>query len=223
MRDHGKPSYPSDKDVLNETLRSLQELIREVDEVSAPAPIEQQSEREAALNPSAPPAEPVPASVQPTPQTAPPASAASVDFEQPTEPKAGPAEKLEDEPMIEWYSSLTDPTASRTQQPPPHPSIEADDVPLLEDIAVLPGRLSRPRAPAPAQQDLLTPAPEHWFEPMVIAEVTDKTISFLEENLSQASGQPLDHETRVHLRQQIYAALQEWVAATERRLHGGKK
>jgi hypothetical protein len=203
MRDQGKPFHPSDKDILNETLRSLQDLIREVDEVAAPEPAAR-----------VPEVEPQPAVEPPEPEPAPAEANA---------PYAGHPSP-EDEPMIEWYSSLTDPAATRRQEATASPvENEMDDVPLLQDIAVLPGRPRRSQTTGPTQQDLLAPVPEHRFEPVVIAEVTDKTIGFLEEKLSDASGQPLDHETRVHLRQQIYAVLQEWVTATERRLHSNKK
>lgn len=224
MRDQGKPYSSSDKDVLKETLRSLQDLVREVDEISAPVEIERRDqttppEPEPVVAP-APEPKPVAQETTPTPEPA------ALAPEPEPEPESQPAAADDDEPMIEWYSSLTEPSSAHKPHPTRRPHSPPDDVPLLREVAILPGHRHRARSnkTGAQQQDLLdTAAPTARFEPTVITEVTDKTISFLEEKLSEASGQPLDHDTRVHLRQQIYAALQRWVTSTQRRLHGIKK
>ena len=199
MRDRLKTQTPVDRKAVVEALRSLQELLREVD----------------TQDPGGPPA----ATQTPVTEPSPPQAAP----EDPPPADALPAQEdeleatLDDDPLIMWFDkpggeatqkSMADITAAR--QPRGESALELGGdpagrgIPILEDVA------------EPTASLTGTPPPE--FAAGDIVELADQSVARIEKALHERTGQSLDSATRGRILKEIFAALQDWAADTERRL-----
>ncbi len=231
MRDKGKQPTASDKDILAETLKSLQDLIREVDEYPGPES-------------SAPPLDPdqtviqQPAATEVDETRIDTASATTlelntvpvedIDIGPPTNepPENGDTLALdpprEEEPIIEWFSSLTEssPAKMEASLQPKIIGSQPDDVPLLQDIAIV------PTSPGPTipvddspRHETVTPESSTRLDPITIAALAHEFIGLIEDELQQKTNDALDADSRTNLRQQIYTLLEDWTMNADLQQH----
>jgi hypothetical protein len=246
MHDKGKPRKPSDRDILSETLRSLQALIREVDETPADSGQAAADNRgdSPVLERGAPPPESaafMEAEATPEPRTEPePEAIAEPQIKPETEaiaePKTAPNEKTaepgvprqtrmdleateaEPSPAVDWHSP-TEMAEAENEPDMTEPEWEVDDledVPVLDQVAVIPARPAEAAPPAPGMPGALAN-----LNATILAEITDDVIAILADALAERTGQQLDSTAQSHLQQEIYATLEQWAASTRERLRQG--
>lgn len=258
MRDKGRPRQPAHRDVLRDTLRSLEALIREVDAVKPPAP--EEAAAPAAESPPSPSPEaaasegvsaprdiaaPAPEPEAPSPgdpgalwiydemDGTPGAGGDTDPAEEPAatgaadgEPRSGPATETppatggqgagagEGGPppqpgtTVDWVTTEVMGTPS---EPPADP---LDDVPILEEVAIIhqgPGRHSKAVTPAEPHREAPQGAPEPdspFPDPAFLAGVVD----YINAHLDRLLGRTLEQDEANALKGMLESFLHRWSA-----------
>jgi len=193
QRDGTVPSNPHS--VLQDTLRSLRELIHEVDQ-DEPAP-------EAVLPPG-------------SRRSGAPVGQVEKRRRQLTAETGEPPRDEDGRPLVKWYTGPQ--PVLRDPEPDIDPDAlidDGDDIPELCEIADLPdrhrpGTAVRARA-ATTDGDTATAA----LDAQAIEDITGKLVQILDAELLERSGIPLDEATHQELREQLGAVLRGWSARHE--------
>lgn len=194
QRDGTVPGNP--QSVLQDTLRSLRELIHEVDSDELPV--------EAVLPPG-------------TRRTGAPVGQVEKRRRQLTAETGEPPRDEDGRPLVKWYTGpqpiLRDPAPEPELDIDPDALIDdGDDIPELCEIADLPDR-HRPGTAARARVATVDGdnAPVALGS-QAIEDITEKLVQILDAELLERSGFSLDDATHQELREQLGAVLRGWSA-----------
>ena len=231
MRDKGRPKPPPHRDVLRETLRSLEALIEEVDAVKpaavmpgppppgtdpspdppggdppmtddphrAPAPPEAPAPDQPIHDHMDPPAAPPPAEAAPEASAGMDAPAGEAPPEAAQAPPA-PAETPAPGATLDWVTTEVMGGGGE----PPGAVDPLDDVPILEEVAIIPqegGRRRKPETPAPSP-DAAPEFPDERFLGQIMDHINAR--------LDAETGRTLDPDTGRELREQLAKILGRW-------------
>jgi len=198
MADRDGQNLSNAQSVLQDTLRSLRELIHDVDKVE-PAP-------EAVLPPGAR-------------RNGAPAGQVERRRRQLQDMNQDAPRDEDGRPLVKWYTG----PQPVLRDPPPEPQIDPDaliddgeDFPELCEVAELPDR-HRPGTAVRARVATTDSADVRaGLNAQAVEEITDKLVQVLDVELLERTGASLDSDTHVELSERLGAILRKWSARNAR-------